>query len=109
LRTDPANPEELIAAAHAGCFSMALAFFLASNGMLAKNIETTAELSLEGDQSGWKVTGIQLRVLASVPGASNAALQKIAEQAKSECLVSRLLSTTITLSAKLVQGRGDDA
>lgn len=95
------NPEELIAAAHAGCFSMALAFFLGDAGMPPELIRTTAELSIENKSGNPTVSGIHLRVAARVPGAGDADFRRIAERAKGECLVSRLLKTEITLDAAL--------
>ncbi|HKA88233.1 MAG TPA: OsmC family protein [Haliangiales bacterium] len=95
------NPEELIAAAHAGCFSMALAFGLGNAGWPPASIRTAAELSLERDASGPAITGIHLSVVARVPGVGDADFQRIAEEAKRGCLVSRLLDTPITMTARL--------
>ncbi len=95
------NPEELIAAAHAGCFSMALAFQLESVGLTPESLRTKAELSLEKGPAGWTIPEIHLDVTARVPGAADAAFQKVAEQAKAGCLISRLLNTKITLLARL--------
>ena len=95
------NPEELIAAAHAGCFSMALSAELGKAGMTAELIQTTATLTMERLESGWTVTQIHLDVSAKIPGADNAAFEASANAAKAGCPISRLLNTTITLDAKL--------
>ncbi len=95
------NPEELIAAAHAGCFSMALAFYVEKAGLLPECISTTAELSIENEKDFWNVTGVYLRVVARVPGATDSDFQTLAQQAERGCLVSRLLRADITLEARL--------
>ncbi len=95
------NPEELIAAAHAGCYSMALAFLLGSAGLPPQSIRTTARLSVVNMDASWTVTAIHLSVSAAVPGASDEAFQKIAEQARTGCLVSRLVNAPVTLDAAL--------
>lgn len=95
------NPEELIAAAHAGCFSMALAFFLENAGLTPERIETRAELTVQLEQAGWTVTGVHLHVVASVPDADDAQFQRVSEQAKTGCLVSRLLNAPVTMQAEL--------
>src|SRR6476646_6577441 len=95
------NPEELIAAAHAGCFSMALSGQLGAANLTASSIETTATLTLEKLDSGWAITTVHLDVVGRVPGADNAAFQKAAENAKSGCPVSRVLKANITMTAKL--------
>ena len=95
------NPEELIAAAHAGCFSMALAFALNKNGHEAKDIKTTATLSFDQQDSGFAITAVHLDLTASIPGIDAATFQKIAEEAKNGCPVSKVLKATITLDAKL--------
>lgn len=96
------NPEELVAAAHAGCFSMALAFFLEKKGRPAENISTNAELSLKVDKAGWQIAGIHFTVAARVPHIGDTEFRTIAEEAKRNCLISRLLNTPITLDAQLV-------
>ena len=83
--TPGTNPEELIAAAHAGCFSMALSGQLGAANLTASSIETTATLTLEKLDSGWAITTVHLDVVGRVPGADNAAFQKAAENAKSGC------------------------
>jgi len=95
------NPEELVAAAHAGCFSMALSAQLGNAGMKPENIETTATLTMDKQDAGWAVTGIQLDVNARVPGADKAAFDKAAQAAKEGCPISRLLNTKITMNARL--------
>ncbi|MEE9268375.1 MAG: OsmC family protein [Thermoplasmata archaeon] len=103
FQDDPGtNPEELVAAAHAGCFSMALASALGNAGFSPENIETTATLHFEKTEAGWSTTSIDLAVVAKVPGATNEAFQKAAEGAKEGCPISRLLDTTITLTAELL-------
>ena len=97
------NPEELIAAAHAGCFSMALGFMLETAGFPAARIDTQANLSLAvGEAPGPTITGIALTVRATVPGIDAAKFAEIAANAKSGCVVSRALSVPITLDAQLV-------
>jgi len=99
--TPGTNPEELIAAAHAACFSMALSAQLGGAKLTPSSIETTATLSLEKLDSGWAITTVHLEVVGRVPGADNAAFQKAAEDAKSGCPVSKVLKANITMSAKL--------
>jgi len=96
------NPEELIAAAHAGCFTMALSAQLGNAGLTPDSLETTASLSLDKLDSGWTVTKIHLDVTARVPGADKAAFDKAAENAKAGCPISKLLKAEITMTAKLV-------
>jgi osmotically inducible protein OsmC len=95
------NPEELIAAAHAGCYSMSLVWFLGQDGMAPEHVETSAELSLENGAAGPEVTGIHLRVVARVPGADEARFRDRAEEAKRRRLVSRLVNVPVTLEARL--------
>jgi len=99
------NPEELIAAAHAGCFSMALAYFLEDANHPPERIGTAAELSFEYVDASWTVTGIHLNVVAKVPGLTDPEFQRIAELAKRGCLVSRLVVVPVTLEARLDQER----
>jgi osmotically inducible protein OsmC len=96
------NPEELIAAAHAGCFTMALSAQLGNAGITPESLETTAALSLDKLDSGWTITKIHLDVTARIPGATQAAFDKAAEEAKAGCPISRLLKAEITMTAKLV-------
>lgn len=95
------NPEELIAAAHAGCFSMALAFQLAGAGHAPESLRTEARLSIEQEGAGWKISGIALTLRAKVPGLDAAQFRKLAEEAKATCPVSKVLSAPITLDAGL--------
>ncbi|HKS74337.1 MAG TPA: OsmC family protein [Terriglobales bacterium] len=95
------NPEELIAAAHAGCFSMALSAQLGNAGLTPDSIKTNATLSLEKLDAGWTITAVHLDVTGKVPKADAATFQKLAEAAKSGCPVSKVLNAKITMSAKL--------
>jgi osmotically inducible protein OsmC len=95
------NPEELIGAAHAGCFSMALSGQLTSAGTPPERITTTATVTLEKKEPGFTVTRIHLDVKARVPGAEPQALQMAAKNALSGCPISRLLNTQVTMSAAL--------
>jgi osmotically inducible protein OsmC len=99
--TPGTNPEELIAAAHAGCFSMALSGQLGAANLTASSIETTATLTMEKLDSGWTITAVHLDVVGRVPNADQAAFQKAAENAKSGCPVSKVLKANITMTAKL--------
>ena len=96
------NPEELIAAAHAACFSMALSGELGNNGMTAESIATTATVTLDFPGGVATVTAIHLDLTAKIPGATDAAFQAAAAGAKANCPISRLLKAEITLSTKLV-------
>ncbi len=96
------NPEELIGAAHAACFSMALSGELGNAGMTADEIKTIATVTLDFIGGAPTVTAIHLDLTASIPGASDAAFQAAAATAKTNCPISRLLKTEITLTAKLV-------
>jgi osmotically inducible protein OsmC len=95
------NPEELVAAAHAGCFSMALSGQLGAAGLTAERISTTATVSLEKLDGGFAITGVHLQLTAKVPGADAAAFRKAADAAKEGCPISKLLKAPITLDAKL--------
>jgi lipoyl-dependent peroxiredoxin len=95
------NPEELIAAAHAGCFSMALSGQLGGANLTAESISTTVTLSLEKLDSGWTITASHIDVVGKVPGADAATFQKCAEAAEKGCPVSKVLNAKITMSAKL--------
>lgn len=95
------NPEELIAAAHAGCFSMALSAQLGNAGKTAESIQTEATVTLDKTDDGFTVTAVHLKVRAKVPGASPPDFQTAAESAKSGCPISRLLKAQITMEAKL--------
>ena len=95
------NPEELIAAAHAGCFTMATSAELTKAGFTATKLETRADLAMEQTPGGFAITGIKLTMHASVPGIDNAKFQEIAAGAKANCPVSKVLSCPITLEATL--------
>lgn len=95
------NPEELIAAAHAGCFTMALSAQLGNAGLTPEKLETTATVTFDKLDAGWTVTGILLDVKGKVPKADQTAWDKATQAAKSGCPISRLLNTTITMNAKL--------
>jgi osmotically inducible protein OsmC len=103
------NPEELIAAAHAGCFSMALSAQLGSAGITPESIETTAAVTLEKLEAGFTVTKVHLDVSARIPGANAAAFEKAAQDAKAGCPISRLLKAEITMTARLVGERASSA
>ncbi len=95
------NPEELIAAAHAGCFSMALSAQLGNAGMQPERIKTTATVSLEKGDSGFSITGVHLNTLVKATGGSEDAFRSATNAAKEGCPVSRALRVPITLDAKL--------
>jgi lipoyl-dependent peroxiredoxin len=95
------NPEELIGAAHAGCFSMALSGKLGAAGLMPDRIETRAAVTLIKTDAGFTVTAVHLDVTAKVPGATPDAFSDAAESAKATCPISRLLNATITMSARL--------
>jgi osmotically inducible protein OsmC len=95
------NPEELIAAAHAGCFSMALSGQLAQEGMTAESIRTTATVTLEKQDGGFAITAVHLGVTAKIPGGDEAGFDKAANNAKAGCPVSKLLNADITMEARL--------
>ena len=103
------NPEELIAAAHAGCFSMALSAQLGAAGITPESIETTAAVTLEKTDAGFTVTKVHLDVTAKIPGADAAAFEKAAHEAEAGCPISRLLKAEITMTAKLIGGRATSA
>ena len=95
------NPEELIAAAHAGCFSMALSGQLGQAGLTAASINTTASVTLEKTDAGFAITSVHLEVKAKVPGADQQAFATAANNAKAGCPVSKLLKAEITMNASL--------
>ena len=95
------NPEELLAASHAGCFSMALGFMLEKAGFKADRIDTRAEVQMETGEAGPSVTGVNLIVSAKVPGIDAAAFAAIADDAKKNCVISRALGVPITMQATL--------
>jgi lipoyl-dependent peroxiredoxin len=96
------NPEELIAAAHAGCFTMALAFRLQTAGLTATELTTEAAVSLEPEGQGFRISRSALTLRAKVPGVNEAAFGELARDAEQNCPVSKLLKAEITLDAKLV-------
>ena len=96
------NPEELIAAAHAGCFTMALSNALGVAGFPPASIDTTASVTLDKVADGFAITAVHLTLRAKVPGADQAKLDELAAKAKAGCPVSKLLNTKITLDATLV-------
>ena len=96
------NPEELIAAAHAGCFAMALSGMLGEGGFTPERIEVTAEVSLDNvPPAGWTVTASHLVLTAKIPGITAAKFDEIATKAKAGCPISRLLNAKVTLAATL--------
>jgi osmotically inducible protein OsmC len=97
------NPEELIAAAHAGCFTMALAAQLGTMKLTPENLRTAATVTLEKLDAGWTISKVHLDVAGRVPGISADAFQSAADSAKQNCPVSRLLRTEITMTARLEQ------
>jgi lipoyl-dependent peroxiredoxin len=95
------NPEELIAAAHAGCFTMALSAQLGTAGKTAESIQTEATVTMDKTDAGPTITAVHLKVRGKVPGASPTDFQSAAEAAKKGCAVSRVLNAQITMEAKL--------
>ena len=95
------NPEELIGAAHAGCFSMAFSMILGMAGFTPEKISTTATISLEPQDGGFAITASHLDVVASIPGIDDATFQDLAAKAKAGCPVSKVLNAEITMDAKL--------
>jgi osmotically inducible protein OsmC len=95
------NPEELLGAAHAGCFSMALSLQLGEAGMVPQSIETTATVTLDKSDSGFSITAVHLDVRARIPGAEKQAFEKAANAAKEGCPVSKVLNAKITMDAHL--------
>ncbi|MFS0772011.1 OsmC family protein [Sphingomonas sp. 1P08PE] len=95
------NPEELVAAAHASCFTMALSFALAGAGYTDGTLETKAAVKLDKEGEGFKVSRSDLTLVASVPGIEQAEFDRIAQEAKANCPISKLLTAEITLDAKL--------
>jgi lipoyl-dependent peroxiredoxin len=96
------NPEELLAAAHAGCFTMALSAQLAQAGLTAESLETTCTITLEKQPDGFAITSSHLDLQAKVPGATAEAFDQATQAAKAGCPVSKLYKTNISLSAKLL-------
>lgn len=96
------NPEELIAAAHAGCFSMALSVQLGDAGMTAESIDTTATVTLEKTDAGFSITESHLDVTVKIPGGDQAKFDEAAKAAEAGCPVSRVLNARISMNAKLI-------
>lgn len=96
------NPEELIAAAHASCFTMALSLILGEAGLTAERMETNAVVTLEQQEGGFAITASRLSLRASIPGVDEAAFQELAAKAKANCPVSKLLKAEISLEAELI-------
>lgn len=96
------NPEELIAAAHAGCFTMALSLILGEAKLTAEQMDTSAEVTLEKVGDGFAITAVHLTLKAKIPGADQATFEKLTAAAKAGCPVSKLLKAEITLDATLV-------
>jgi lipoyl-dependent peroxiredoxin len=97
------NPEELIGAAHAGCFTMALSKILGDAGLTAEQLDTTAEVTLVQKDGGFTITAVHLTLEASVPGTDRATFEDLAAKAKAGCPVSKLLNADITLDATLIE------
>ena len=95
------NPEELIAAAHAGCFTMALSGELGKAGLVPESLRTSATVTFDKLEGGWTVTESHLEVVGKIPGAAGEAFRAAAEAAEKGCPISRLLNTKITMEAKL--------
>lgn len=95
------NPEELIGAAHAGCFTMALSLILGEAKLTAERMETSAKVTLEQVSGGFAITSVHLTLKAKIPGTDQAKFKELAEKAKAGCPVSKLLDTEITLDATL--------
>jgi lipoyl-dependent peroxiredoxin len=96
------NPEELIGAAHAGCFTMALSLILGEAGLTADEMNTQADVTLEKQAEGFAITKVHLTLRAKIPGTDNAKFLELARKAKAGCPVSKLLKAEITLDASLV-------
>ncbi|OZY37748.1 OsmC family peroxiredoxin [Pseudomonas lundensis] len=96
------NPEELIGAAHAGCFSMALSMILGEAGLTAESIDTTAEVTLDKQGDGFAITAVHLVLKAKVPGATQQQFDELTTKAKEGCPVSKVLKAEITLDATLL-------
>ena len=96
------NPEELIGAAHASCFTMALSLILGEAKLTAEQMDTTADVIMEKNDSGFEITEINLTLKAKIPGANDAMLKELANKAKANCPVSKLFKAKINLDASLV-------
>ena len=100
--TPGTNPEELLGAAHAGCFTMALSNILGEAGMVAQSLDTKAEVTLDKVDDGFSITAVHLTTKARIPGADKAAFEQAANKAKEGCPISKVLNARITLDAQLV-------
>jgi lipoyl-dependent peroxiredoxin len=96
------NPEELIGAAHAGCFSMALSMILGGANLKAESIDTQAEVTLEQEGEGFSITAVKLILKAKIPGATQQQFEELTTKAKENCPVSKVLNAKITLDATLL-------
>ena len=96
------NPEELIGAAHAGCFTMALSLILGEANLTAERMETKAEVTLDKVGDGYAITAVHLTLQAKIPGADQATFDELTAKAKAGCPVSKLLNASITLDARLL-------
>ena len=97
------NPEELIGAAHAACFTMALSLILGEAGLKADQMDTTAKVSLDKVDDGYAITAVHLTLKAKIPGTDQATFESLAAKAKAGCPVSKLLKADVTLDASLVE------
>jgi lipoyl-dependent peroxiredoxin len=97
------NPEELIAAAHAGCFTMALSLILGNAKLTAERMDTSANVTLQQVDGGYAITAVHLTLKAKIPGADQATFEKLSAMAKAGCPVSKLLNAEITLDAELIK------
>ncbi|MGX1096169.1 OsmC family protein [Amorphus sp. MBR-141] len=95
------NPEELLGAAHAGCFTMALSLILGEAGLTADEMQTTAKVSLDQVDGGFSITAVQLTLKAKIPGTDDATFQKLATAAKENCPLSKVIKADISLDATL--------
>lgn len=95
------NPEELLGAAHAGCFTMALSLILGEAGLKAEQLDTTAQVTLEQVEGGFSISAIHLTLVGKVPGTDNARFVELANKAKVGCPVSKVLNASISLDARL--------
>lgn len=96
------NPEELLAAAHAGCFSMALSAQLGNAGLTAESIDTTATVTLDKTDAGFSITSSHLEVTVKIPGANQAKFEEAAKAAETGCPVSRVLNAKVSMNAELI-------
>lgn len=96
------NPEELLGATHASCFTMALSLILGENGFTADRLETKANVTLEKKNNGYEITSIHLKLTGNVPGINQSKFQELAEKAKVGCPISKVLKARITMEAQLI-------